>query len=378
MSCLPVRNLAIGLARVGITTPLDWGGCQYQPPLYFNDGLIQTLVVDYWYGTTWRKWGDRAPWLRHLPPVPWQEQIFTGAEEVPLWGIWSSPPDAKGTIIFSTGINGIVNNEWYATLLGRKAYHRNFAILLYDWRGHGKTAELSPIPYSYGWREGQDQLHLAEQLTNLGCPAPVILTGASMGGQLALWGVKAAMESKSSPICGGATLCTNLESSLSLAHLQSTMMGRKIEQSFTRKFRAEAEKRRKLFPQSLKPGALERMISVDNCDREMVIDYYGFNSVEDYYQQTSALYFLDQLTLPYLIIYAEDDPLFDPQIIPHMKQRMAQNPNAHLILTKKGGHIGHINALHRLEDRFWGMNRLLDFCETLIGQTPSPNNPNHT
>lgn len=340
---------------------------EYQPPLYFQDGLIQTLVVDYWYGITWKKWGDRVSWLSHLPPVPWQEQIFTGAEGVPLWGIWSCPPHAKGTIIFNTGINGIVNNEWYGHLLAHKAYQRHFAILLYDWRGHGKTAELSPVPSSYGWREGQDQVHLAEQLTNLGCPTPVILTGASMGGQLALWGVKAAMESGSSEICGGATLSTNLESSLSLTHLRTTFMGRKIEQSFVRKFIAEAQKRRTLFPDSLKPDALERMTSVDSCDRQMVIDYYGFQRVEDYYRQTSALYILDRLTLPYLIIYAQDDPIFDPQIIPQMKQRMAQNPNAHLILTEKGGHIAHINQSNRSEDRFWGMNRLLDFCEILIG-----------
>jgi len=339
----------------------------YRPPFYFKDGLIQTLAVDYWYGMTWRQWGDLAPWLSHLPLVPWQEQIFTGAEGVPLWGIWSCPPDAQGTLIFNTGIDGIVANEWYANLFGRKAYQRNFAILLYDWRGHGKTTELSPVPSSYGWREGQDQVHLAEQLTALGCPNPVILTGVSMGGQLALWGLKAALETGCPLICGGATFCTNLDSNRSLPYLQSSFIGGKIEQRFVGKFRAETEKRGALFPQSIKPGALERMTSLDNCDREMVIDYYGFNSVEDYYQQTSPLYFLDQLTLPYLIVYAEDDPLFDPAIIPQMKQRMAQNPNAHLILTEKGGHVAHINQPNPLEDRFWGMNRLLDFCDTLIG-----------
>ncbi|WP_318722978.1 YheT family hydrolase [Roseofilum sp. SID1] len=339
---------------------------EYQPPFYFSDGLIQTLVVDYWYGKTWKKWGDRASWLSHLPQVPWQEQIFTGAEGVPLWGIWSCPTNAQGTIIFNTGIDGIVKNEWYAHLFARKAYQRNFAILLYDWRGHGKTAQLSPVPSSYGWREGQDQVHLAEQLTKLGCPTPVILTGASMGGQLALWGLNAAIETRCSLICGGATLSTNLESNLSLAHLRTTFMGRKIEQRFVRKFCAEAEKRRELFPQTLKSGAVERMTSVDRCDREMVIDYYGFNSIEDYYHQTSALYFLDRLTLPYLIIYAEDDPLFNPQIIPQMKERMAQNSHAHLILTQKGGHISHINKPNYSEDRFWGMNRLLEFCEVLL------------
>jgi len=340
---------------------------KYQPPLYFNDGLIQTLATKYWYGKTWQRWGDRVPWLSHLPQIyAWQEQIFTGAEGVPLWGLWSCPTHVKGTIIFNTGLNGIVKKAWYANLFARKAYNRNFAILLYDWRGHGKTAELSPVPSSYGWREGQDQIHLAEQLTKMGCPPPVILAGVSMGGQLALWGLRAAMETKCSKICGAATLSTHLESNLSLVHLRKTSIGRKIEQSFVRNFRAEGEKRRELFPHTLKPGAVECITSIDNYDREMVIDYYGFNSIFAYYHQTSALYFLDRLALPYLIIYSQNDPLFEPSIWPQMKQRMAQNRNAHLILTKKGGHISHISKTNNLEDHFWGMNRLLDFCETLV------------
>jgi predicted alpha/beta-fold hydrolase len=340
---------------------------EYQPPFYFNDGLTQTIVTEYWYGKTWKKWGDRAFWLSHLPQVPtWQQHIFTGAEGVPLWGLWTCPTNAKGTIIFNTGLNGIVENAWYANLFARKAYNQGFALLLYDWRGHGKTAELSPVPSSYGWREGQDQIHLAEQLTKLGCPAPVILAGASMGGQLALWGLKAAIETSNSLIRGAATLSTHLESNLSLAHLRTTSTGRKIEQRFARKFRAEAEKRRELFPDTLKPGAVERITSIDSYDREMVIDYYGFNSVEEYYRQTSALYFLDRLTLPYLIIYSQDDPMFEPDILPQMKQQMAQKPNAHLILTEKGGHIGYVGKSNHVEDRFWGMNRLLEFCETLL------------
>jgi len=111
---------------------------------------------------------------------------------------------------------------------------------------------------------------------------------------------------------------------------------------------------------------VERINSIRTFDQYMVIDYYGFPSVSEYYQKTSGLYLLDALALPYLIVYAEDDPLFDPQIIPELKQRTESNPNACLILTKQGGHVSHISTPTAQEDEFWGLNRLLEFCETQL------------
>ena len=338
----------------------------YQPPWYLKNGLLMTVMTDLWYGTTWRRWGDRVVWLKSLPKIPWQEHIFTGAEEVPLWGLWSCPTDAKGTIIINLGITAQVKNAWYAHLFARKAYQRGFAVVIYDWRGHGRTAELSPVPSSYGWKEGEDQVQIAAQIVAMGCPERVALVGFSLGGQLALWGIKAAIAQNSPFVCGAAALSCHLESNRSLAHLRSTALGRMIEQHFVKNLIEEAQKRRQLFPHTLKPDAVERIKSIDSFDREMAIAYYGFSSVSEYYQKTSAIYFLERLTLPYLLVYAQDDPMFDPKLITEAEQLISGNPNAHLILTNFGGHTAHIGANTASEDKFWGMNRLLEFCERLF------------
>ncbi|MEG4575277.1 alpha/beta fold hydrolase [Microcoleus sp. N3A4] len=343
----------------------------YQAPWYLKNGSIMTVATDLWYGTTWRWWGDRVTWLRYLPKVPWQEHIFTGAEGVPLWGLWSCPTHAKGTIILNLGITAQVKNAWYAHIFARKAYNAGFAVLLYDWRGHGRTAELSPVPSSYGWREGEDQVNMAAQLVAMGCPDRVALVGFSIGGQLALWGLKAAIEQDCPFICGAAALSCHLESTRSLAHLRSTTVGRIIEQHFVKNLCAEAEKRRQLFPYTVKPGAVERIKSIDSFDREIAIDYYGFTSVAEYYQKTSAIYFLDKLTLPYLIVYSQDDPMFDPKLIAEVEQLTDGNPNAHFILTQFGGHTAHVGVNTGSEDNFWGMNRLLEFCERLLDRALS-------
>jgi uncharacterized protein len=338
----------------------------YQPPWYLSNGLLQTIATSYWYGTTWSWWGEKVPWLSHLPLIPWKEQVFTGADGVPIWGMWSCPSNAKATLIITYGITGQARTAWYAHILARKAYNQGWAVLIYDWRGHGKTAELSPVPSSDGWREGEDQLKMAAELVIMGCPNSVALAGLSLGGQLTLWGLKTAVEKKCSLIKCGAVLCPNLESNRSLEYLLSSPAGRAIEQTLANQLRKEALQRLERFPNAVKPDAVKRVNSIRTFDQYMVIDYYGFSSVSEYYQKTSSLYLLDDLDLPYLVVYAEDDPLFDPQLIPELRQKTEGNPYANLILTAQGGHIAHIGIPTAEEDEFWGLNRLLEFCKHQI------------
>jgi len=239
-------------------------------------------------------------------------------------------------------------------------------VLIYDWRGHGKTAELSPVPSSDGWREGEDQLQMAAQLVAMGCPDSVALAGLSLGGQLTLWGLKAAVEQNSSLVRCGAVLCPNLESNRSLDYLLSTPAGRAIEQTLAKQLREEALKRLERFPDAVKPSAVAQVNSIRTFDQYMVIDYYGFPSVAEYYQKTSGLYLLDAIALPYLVVYAADDPLFDPDLVQELQQRTSCNPYANLILTPQGGHVSHISTPTAEEDEFWGLNRLLEFCENQL------------
>ncbi|AFZ42334.1 alpha/beta hydrolase fold protein [Halothece sp. PCC 7418] len=336
----------------------------YTPPRYLRNGIVQTIATTYWYGKTWEIWKEQVGWLPSSSSLPWEEKVFLGAEDVPLWGKWACPPNADGTIIINYGITGNTEQSWYAYLTAHKAYTQGWAVLLYDWRGHGKSAELSPVPMSDGWWEGLDQVRLAEQLVTLGCPEKVVLIGFSLGGQVALWGLKAAQENRSF-IQAAATLTPNLESNWTLDYLVSYPFGRIVENKFARELREEARKKAAQFPESVDPRVVDRIDSIRSFDREIVINYYGFASDTEYYDSTAGLYLLDQLQLPYLIVYAADDPIFEPRIIPEMKRRVEDNSYGHLLLTNHGGHVSHISQNNGVEDQFWGINRLLEFLNQI-------------
>jgi predicted alpha/beta-fold hydrolase len=103
--------------------------------------------------------------------------------------------------------------------------------------------------------------------------------------------------------------------------------------------------------------------------------------VQDYYAATSPLRFLGELTLPTLILYAEDDPLFDPTIIPDLVRLGAQNAWIDLVLTKYGGHVGYYSSregqkLAADPDRWWAWHRVLDWIDghspPTVRQLPCP------
>ncbi len=419
----------------------------YTPPWWLRNGLAMTVHTAYWGSQNWE--------ATTLNPEPtYQETIFTGAQGVPIYGWVAIPENPKGTIIGTYGITGSLDNQWFLRLLGRKAFAQGYAVVLFDWRAHGKTAQLSPTLTSDGLYEGEDFVRIAAQAKAMGCPASFWFTGFSLGGQLALWAVKAAQDllrqdgesrealeqgSRGSkeirrqgdkgiipnsefclplttnhrlqalPPCdggkqmlqaplitrlttqdigGAAVICPSLDSIRSLSYLVKDPLGKYLEQAIARELKKLAWRIHEAHPGAIDPAAIERANSIWGFDRELVIGRLGFPSVEAYYKASSGLQLLHNLEKPTLIIYAADDPLFDPAIVPDLQaacNREAlslaedncpaktaehksgdRNPHINLILTRYGGHVGYLSSKAcQLQagdpDPWWAWNRVLEW-----------------
>ena len=334
---------------------------KYSPPWWLKSGLSMTLYAALGMSRTWEKYT--------IEPEPvYQEHIFTGDGGVPIFGIFAIPPNPKGTIVATYGITGTLENQWFLRILGRKAYDRGYAVVLFDWRAHGKTAELSPQLTSDGIHEGEDFVQIARQSVQLGCPAPIWLFGYSLGGQLALWGVKAGENVPE--IAGGMVICPSLESDRSLTYLMAHPLGKYLERAISKELRKLAWGMHHHHPTEFDPQAIDRATTIWGFDRELVIPRLGFDTVQEYYAATSPLYFLEHLTKPVLIIYAADDPLFDPTLAGELADIADHRSNLDVLLTPHGGHVGHISSktyqkLNIDRDPWWSLNRVLEWIEEL-------------
>lgn len=343
----------------------------YSPPWSLQNGLAMTLYTALQSSRDWEKYITD-------PEPPYQPQLFVGAKEVPLFGKIAIPENPRGTIVATYGITGDLENQWFLKILGRKAFAQGYAVVLFDWRAHGKTAELSPTLTSDGLYEGEDFVRIAAKAKALSCPAPFWFTGYSLGGQLTLWAVKAAQTIASwgadlglstAEIGGAAVICPSLASERSLAYLDQSAIGRSLDSAITRQLKILAQKISHYHPGALDAAAVERVHNIWTFDEELVIERLGFPSVEAYYTASSPLPQLPDLIKPTLILYAADDPLFDPTILPDLQSACAQNPAIDLVVTAHGGHVGYLSSAAcqrqvKDPDQWWAWNRVLEW----IGQ----------
>lgn len=356
----------------------------YNPPHFLRNGVAMTLYTAIWAGHNWEQ-------TTKCPEPPYQKHVFIGGQSVPIFGWVAIPENACGTIVGTYGITGELDNQWFLKLLGRKAYAQGFAVVLFDWRGHGRTAQLSPTLTSDGLYEGEDFIRIAAAAKAMGCPGKFWFTGYSLGGQLALWAVSLrwgdwevgrwgdtiipsleVLGLEEEDIGGAAVICPSLDSKRSLTYLVNQPFGRYMEKAITRNLKKLAWQIYAAHPNSMDPEAIARVNSIWNFDEELVIKRLGFSSVEAYYDASSALQLLPNLQKPTLIIYAEDDPLFDPAIVPDLQLACAANPMIDLLLTRFGGHVGYISsqACQRQAqdpDPWWAWNRILEWLSGNVG-----------
>ncbi|MEI2583399.1 YheT family hydrolase [Scytonema sp. PRP1] len=340
----------------------------YSPAWFLQNGVVLTLYTALRASRDWER-------TTQNPEPPYEEKIFTGAQGVPIFGWVAIPENAHGTIVGTYGITGDLDDQWYLRLLGRKAYAQGYAVVLFDWRAHGKTAQLSPTLTSDGLYEGEDFVRISATAKAMGCPGKFWFTGYSLGGQLALWAVKAAVELtkedenlglEDSDIGGAAVICPSLDSARSLSFLVKHPVGKYFERAIARQLKKLAWRIHDAHPGTLDPQAIERANSIWGFDDELVIQRLGFPTVEAYYNASSALPLLPNLTKPTLIIYAEDDPFFEPAIIPELQIACASNPVVDLLLTRYGGHVGYISSKEcqrqaKDPDQWWAWNRILEW-----------------
>ncbi|MBE9221567.1 esterase [Cyanobacterium stanieri LEGE 03274] len=340
----------------------------YQPPFYLKNGLIQTVYIAKVMEKKWQKY-------LNLNPIPYQEKIYHGMNNTPLYAIGAIPPHAKGTIIATYGITGSLENQWYLEVLARKAYYLGYAIILFDWRAHGKTAQLSPVLTSDGIFEGQDFLSIASHAKQEGFPSKFWFTGYSLGGKLALWAISYGSKITkinnqstltANDIGGCGVICPSLDADKSLSYLENHPIKKYLDKVITKGLRELTISLHKYHPQDISLKNLALVDSIRKFDQYFVISALGFENVRDYYYASSPFRILSTINKPTLIIYAKDDPMFCPTIIPDLQKEVAYNSHLNLMLTAHGGHVGYVNSkqgqkINGDNDIWWAWNRFLNW-----------------
>jgi predicted alpha/beta-fold hydrolase len=301
----------------------------------------------------------------HMPPA--EDRVFDVAPRTRVLAHchWQPERARHPALLALHGLEGS-SHAHYMRGLADKAFGAGFNVLLLNQRNCGGTEALSETLYHSGLTA--DAAHVIDELTGVDGIDRIVVTGYSLGGNLALklagdYGEQppAALRAVCavSPILEVGACVRALERRRNLVYQWNFVRGLK------RRMRRKAETHPGRFP----IDRLRDVRTVRQFDEYFTAPHFGFGGADDYYHRASALRVIDRVRVPTLVITAEDDPFVPVESF--RDPALTSNPNIRLVVTRHGGHCGFVTPGPGGRDCYWAEERIMDFArEQLTGSLP--------
>lgn len=220
-----------------------------------------------------------------------------------------------------------------------------------------RLRELTPLaPHSPGYHLGftDDLIHFLSALKSNGQSSPekpVYISGVSLGGNVVLKALgEVGEDALTHNVHGAAVAGVPFDHERNCRFQNSNVFTRNVYiKNFVRSLQDRTEKQWELHCNGDEDtdafDYYRAMAATTNYEWEdaVIAPIYGFDDYLDYYRETSSIRFLDYISVPTLVVSAEDDPLFDPLVYPLDKSvEGGGSAPLKMVRTKHGGHLGYI------------------------------------
>jgi predicted alpha/beta-fold hydrolase len=262
-------------------------------------------------------------------------------------------------VVIVHGLEGSSESN-YERGIAEKAFALGYHVVRLNQRNCGGTEALTPFLYNSGM--SGDYRAVFEELAGVDGLREIFFVGYSMGGNLVTkmageFGAEVPAELR-----GVCAVCPSLD----LAACADALERRDnylYQRRFVNGLMARYERKAKLFPDRYPP--VEQAIrTVREFDDAITAPAAGFRDAEDYYEQSSAKNVVAQISMPFLLITAEDDP-FVPYVS-FLAAGVEKNKRIRFEAPLHGGHCAFISR-HWGAERFWAERRVVEFCEGVRG-----------
>jgi uncharacterized protein len=317
---------------------------RFEPRESLQNGHVMTLY----------SWGNPRHFPGLPPPTRRYFDVARGTRIVADCH-WQPTPQGHATLLALHGLNGS-SEAHYMRGLAAKAFARGMNVVRLNQRNCGDTERLSEGLFHSGLTA--DAAHVVDELMRVdGLPA-IGVAGYSLGGNLALKLAGEYGAHAPAALVGVAAVSPIIEISECTRALERP--GNVIYQwNFVRDLKRRMRRKDRCHPGLFDLAALNAVTTVREFDETYTAPYFGFRSAEDYYHRASAMRVIDRISVPALVITAEDDP-FVPSA-PFHDPKVTGNPHIDLRISAHGGHCGFVGPSSANDDGYWAENQIVDF-----------------
>jgi uncharacterized protein len=316
----------------------------FEPHRWLNSGHAQTIAASF------------VP--RNFTVGPGEEQLFRVDAETQLKGLchWQKAKQRDlPVVVIVHGLEGSCASN-YCWGIADKASAHGFHAVRMNQRNCGGTERLTPTLYNSGLSD--DYRAVLRDLISEGFEQ-IFLVGYSMGGNLVTkmageFGTAAPKELR-----GVAAVCPALDLSAcadALEKRENFLYQRHFVTALMARYRRKCE----LFPERYACKGLRRVRTVREFDDVITAPHFGFKDAEAYYQAAGAKKVIASVSVPLLLITAQDDPFVPYESF--LRIQVEKNPCVHFVAPQHGGHCGFISKFSGAE-RFWAEHRIVEFVK---------------
>lgn len=129
---------------------------------------------------------------------------------------------------------------------------------------------------------------------------------------------------------------------------------------FLRTLRPKIDEKSRLFPGSVSLDDYQHVRTLYDFDHIYTAPLHGFESADDYYEKCSSMHFVDQISIPTLIVNAENDPIVPYSSLP--LNLISSLSYVFLEPSVQGGHCG-FRPSKLFNGVYWSESRALHFLQ---------------
>ncbi len=327
-----------------IDRPIHFVAEPFVPRRLFRSGHAQTIAGNF---------------LRRTNLLPTAEERLFDVEpgiQVLCHCHWQAARTAAMTVVVVHGLEGSVESG-YMIGTGSKAWAAGMNVVRMNMRNCGDTEHLGPSLYNSSMSDDVGVI-VETLIADERLPA-IALVGYSMGGNLVLkllgeWGADAPSQVKASV---GVSPAMDLAPSADALH---NLANRVYEYRFLKSLRNRVRRKAQLYPERYDVKYLRGLRSIRDFDEQITARYCGFAGAQDYYERAASANVLDRISVPTLVLHADDDPFI--RVLPQTRQKLLNNPHITYIETAYGGHCAFLAEPNGYDGR-WAERQTIRFIQ---------------
>jgi uncharacterized protein len=306
----------------------------YTPPFYLFNAHLETIIPSL---------------FRKVSLPPYQRERIATPDDDFLDLDWLTH-DSKTLVIISHGLEGNTTRG-YVKGMAKALYDQGYDILAWNYRGCSEEMNTALRFYHSG---ATDDLATVIAHAEQKGYSTINLVGFSLGGNLTL---KYLGEDRVRPttIQKAATFSVPIDlhaSCLKISQPANWVYSQRFLKSLRKKVMAKAS-----VMSQLDTTGLAAVKTLHQFDDFFTGPMHGFKDALDYYTQSSALRYMDKITIPTLLVNAKNDPFLSAECYPY--DRLKNHPFVVFETPERGGHVGFAQC--NTTGLYWSEERAIDF-----------------